>query len=78
MKQFSKIYIFLIRTTERGLELEKQPNSDLFILSMVIILWAVHCKKRLLFFQTPAGMSSLTKLSLAGINLIIPGRGEFG
>ncbi len=31
----------------------------------------LHCKKRLSFFPSPAGMS-LTKMSLAGINLIIP------
>ncbi len=37
----------------------------------------VHCKKRLAIFHPhPAGMS-LTKLSLAGINLIISGQGEF-
>jgi hypothetical protein len=34
-------------------------------------------KKRLAVFLFPAGMS-LTKLSLAGNNLIIPGEGEFG
>jgi len=33
-------------------------------------------KKRLLIFPSPAGMS-LTKLSLGGNNLIIPGQGEF-
>jgi hypothetical protein len=40
---------------------------------------SLHCKKRLpvSFFLSPAGMS-LTKLSLAGNNLIIPGQGEFG
>jgi hypothetical protein len=37
----------------------------------------LHCKKRFSFFPSPAGMS-LTKLSLAGNNLIIPGLGEFG
>ncbi len=36
----------------------------------------VHCKKRLAVFPSPAGMS-LTKLSLAGNNLIIPGQTEF-
>ncbi len=36
-----------------------------------------HCKKRLAFFLFPAGMS-LSKLSLAGNNLIIPGQEEFG
>ncbi len=34
-------------------------------------------KKRLTFFPSPAGMS-LTKLSLAGTNLIFPGQGKFG
>jgi hypothetical protein len=38
---------------------------------------APHCKKRLSFFPSLAGMS-LAKLSLAGNNLIIPGQGEFG
>ncbi len=31
---------------------------------------------KIVFFPSPAGMS-LTKLSLAGNNLIIPGQGEF-
>jgi hypothetical protein len=41
-------------------------------------LWA-HCtvKKGSRFSRSPAGMS-LTKLSLAGNNLIIPAQGEFG
>jgi hypothetical protein len=39
-------------------------------------LCTVHCKKRFAIFPSPAGMS-LTKLSLAGDNLIIPGQGEF-
>jgi hypothetical protein len=37
----------------------------------------IQCKKKVSHFQSPAGMS-LTKLSLAGNSLIIPGRGEFG
>jgi hypothetical protein len=37
----------------------------------------LHCKKRLAIFPSPARMS-LTKLSLAGKNVIIPGQGEFG
>jgi hypothetical protein len=37
----------------------------------------MHCKKGLSIFPSPGGMS-LTKLSLAGKNLIIPGQGEFG
>jgi hypothetical protein len=36
-----------------------------------------HCKKRWAVFPSPGGMS-LTKLSLAGENLIIPAHGEFG
>jgi hypothetical protein len=35
----------------------------------------VHCKKRFAIFPTPAGIS-LTKLSLAGNNLIIPNQGR--
>jgi hypothetical protein len=34
-------------------------------------------KKRLIIFLSPGGMS-LTKLSLAGNNLIFPGKEEFG
>jgi hypothetical protein len=34
-------------------------------------------KKRLIIFLSPAGML-LTKLSLAGNALIVPGQGEFG
>jgi hypothetical protein len=37
----------------------------------------IHCKKMLAISPSPAGLS-LTKLSLAGKNLIIPGQGEFG
>jgi hypothetical protein len=37
----------------------------------------IHCKKRLTIFPSPVGMS-LTKLSLAGNILIIPGEGELG
>ncbi len=37
----------------------------------------IHCKKRLAIFLSQAGMS-LTKLSLAGHNLIIPDQEEFG
>ncbi len=35
----------------------------------------VHCKKRLMIFPSPAGMS-LTKRSLGGNKSIIPGHGE--
>ncbi len=38
---------------------------------------SIHCKKRFAVFTSPDGMS-LTKLPLAGNNLIIPGQGEFG
>jgi hypothetical protein len=34
----------------------------------------LHCQKRFMIFPPPAGMS-LTKLSLAGNNLIIPSQG---
>jgi hypothetical protein len=36
-----------------------------------------HCKKRISFFPSPAGMPQ-TKHSLDRNNLIIPGQGEFG
>jgi hypothetical protein len=39
--------------------------------------WDLHCKKWLAEFPSQAGMS-LSKLSLAGNHLIIPGQGEFG
>jgi hypothetical protein len=47
--------------------------------SSPILNWQIpeHCKKFLTIFPSLAGMS-LTKLSLAGKNLIIPGQGEFG
>jgi hypothetical protein len=38
---------------------------------------AVHCKKSLSISPSPAGMS-LTKLTLTGNYLIIPGQGDFG
>jgi hypothetical protein len=38
---------------------------------------SIHCKKAYRFFPSPAGMS-LTKLSQAGNNLIIPGQGQVG
>ncbi len=37
----------------------------------------LHCKKRLSIFSSPPG-KSLTKLSLAENNKIMPDRGEFG
>jgi hypothetical protein len=39
-------------------------------------LYSTHRKKWFSFFSSPAGMS-LTKLSMARNNLIIPGQGEF-
>jgi hypothetical protein len=44
---------------------------------MFIYLFIYAVKKRLAVFPSPAGMS-LTKLSLAENNLIIPLQGEFG
>ncbi len=44
---------------------------------IVLLLLKVYCKKRLAVFPSPTGMS-LTNLSLAGINFIIPGHGELG
>ncbi len=42
----------------------------------VCLLFSVNWKKRFAIFPSPAGMS-LTKLSLAGNNLIIPAQREF-
>jgi hypothetical protein len=46
-----------------------------YIQKWCMVLYTV--KKGYPFFPSPAGMS-LTKLSLAGNNLIIPVQGEFG
>ncbi len=52
-----------------------QSIKDEYTTSRLLNKWAdsfrLHCKKRLVVFPSPAGMS-LTKLSLAGNNLIIP------
>ncbi len=56
------------------------PALNLAVLIIRYHTWlfqVLHCKKRLVVFPSPGGMS-LTKLSLAGTNLIIPGQGEFG
>jgi hypothetical protein len=42
-----------------------------------MIAGTVHCKKGFVISPSPAEMS-LTKLSLAGSNSIIPAQGEFG
>jgi hypothetical protein len=51
----------------------------IFISSSIIciMLLNLHCKKSFTIFPSPAGMS-LTKLSLAGKNSIIPGQRMFG
>jgi hypothetical protein len=41
-----------------------------------VLAEGINVKKRLAIFPSPAGMS-LSKLSLAGNNLIIPSQGEF-
>jgi hypothetical protein len=55
-----------------AVEDRKCANSAVCTLSKHV----VHCKKRKEFSVPAAGMS-LTKLSLAGKNLIIPAQGEF-
>jgi hypothetical protein len=42
--------------------------------SVDIFLSNVHCKKRLAILPSPAGIQSLTKLSLGGINKSFPPR----
>jgi hypothetical protein len=51
--------------------------ADLLHGSQANELYSIHCKNRISFFLSPAGMS-LTKHSLAGNNLILPDLGEFG
>jgi hypothetical protein len=52
----------------------------LFVVDASITSWILinllHCKKRFAVFPSPAGMP-LTRLSLAGNNLILPAQGEF-
>jgi hypothetical protein len=55
--------------------LPKDDGGDFDMEVVAVIRW-VHCKKRLSFFPSLAGMS-LTKPSLAGNYEIIPGQGEF-
>jgi hypothetical protein len=43
----------------------------------ILTTWFPSLKKKLPIFLSPTGMS-LTKLSLAGNTLIVPGKGEFG
>ncbi len=43
----------------------------------ILFIPGIHCKKRFVIFPSPAGVS-LTKLSVAGNDLVIPGQGEFG
>jgi hypothetical protein len=47
------------------------------VLAGFVTMGKYTVKKRLAIFPSQAEMS-LTKLSLAGNNLIIPGQGEFG
>jgi len=56
------------------LVLEKYGSITLFLLQFSTI----HCKKELVIFPSPAGMS-LTKLSLGGkkLNYSIPAQEEF-
>ncbi len=53
------------------------PAHYTYVTFIDILNTQVHCKKRLMTFLSPAGMSP-TKLSLAGNNLIFPGQGELG
>ncbi len=61
---------FSVQCTITSQATDKPPISSLTICTL-------HCYKRFAIFPTPAGMS-LTKLSMAGNNLIITVQGEFG
>ncbi len=53
------------------------PNIYIWYWPSLICSAVIHCKKRLSIFPSP-GWMSLTKLSVAGNNLIILGQGVFG
>ncbi len=61
--------------------LKESAKRDVILVRLTILSTrpnvCLHCKKRLAIFPSSAGMS-LSKLSLAGNNLIIPLQGEFG
>jgi hypothetical protein len=65
-------YIFKVSYTVMLREVQLSCQRTLLLSDFFL-----HCKKRFMTFPSPAGMS-LTKLSLAGNNLILPGQGEFG
>ncbi len=79
-KNFWNFLLFLskIDSKEQNTILFDYSSSQKKSLFADLQIWGyLHCKKRLAVFPSPAGMS-LTKLSLVGNNLIIPGQGEFG
>jgi hypothetical protein len=65
--------LFKVKRKYRRLQLQGYTDS---ISSFTREPFLVHCKKRLSIFPSPAGMP-LTKLSMAGNNLIISDQGEF-
>jgi hypothetical protein len=83
---FKRFFVSTMKTVSFVFEKQEEiRRSDNLISSLQRLLTlsstrnyiTIHCKKRLPFFPSPAGMS-LTKLSLARNNLIIPGQGEIG
>ncbi len=52
-------------------------NISFFLQQSPSLCISTHCKKKLAIFPSPAWDVTITKLSLVGNNLIIPGQGEF-
>jgi hypothetical protein len=74
------VHACLFRLTEDGggdgAKSDEWARSVVFF-PIMLRLQDIHCKKNLPIFPSSAGMS-LTKLSLAENNLIIPGQRDFG
>jgi hypothetical protein len=66
------------KARQMSLKLESFPSRELSIqMEQPVRYINIHRKKWFAIFLSPGGMS-LTKLSLAGNNLIIPSQVEFG
>jgi hypothetical protein len=66
-------YIYYFHLKREILFNARIATKDLYTRNKRKIFDTSHCKKRLSFIPPPVGMS-LTKLSLAGNNLMIPGK----
>ncbi len=69
--------VYLTAFTKYGVIKVPNMTNQIKGWESMTLVFNIHSKKRLAIFPSPAGMS-LTKLSLAGNNWVIPGQGEFG